>query len=1257
MLLWINDETHAYQYPLDGNNEEITMEDFHITLMKVRRGYLLHVPSSFQHSRIYLQVNQRLEVQCEEHLYQFFLFDCGNEFSLYKRYAFQQTLTVGRDSQNTISIQNPFLSKYQFSCDPKTKQIQIFASLPRVALNGNIILDKAEFHDGDVLTFLCYRFVFLPDGVMLNQNETTQVSLHPFIHDSSDTALQIPSEKIPFFDMHPSLNSTFVTKLKDYPSSANQSDTRPLFLMIGPSLLMSSASLTTGLISAYQAYMSGRDMTTFLPMLILPGTMFFSTLLFHPLAHWFEKRKEKQKKQESMKKYENHLKDVQAEIQKFKVEYQEMSASLYPSISILVDQIYHVTTQNQRENKIELRFGMKKDVLSFQIENKNAEEQQVQKMIDSYIQESKVNENADWIIDLNDYAHIAFSYCAEQISYFQQILLQIIYYYDLPVMIYSVQLMIEKCVWLRQIPNVYFCDVRMITQNWDDIMQWKERLKDKKCILISFYRTIPASYQGIWLQLLEEDTFVSSDLLIHAGNRKIFDYLKNQEMLFEWENQQCLNYPQLLYFLRKKKARLIKNKNDFFSIHHIENLKDVDIQQNWNMHSVNDSLEAFIGMNEQGKRITLDLNEKKDGPHGLIAGMTGSGKSELIISLLLSLAYRYSYQDVQFALIDFKGGGGSEVLNALPHVASKLTNLDTSNMRRALISFHNECVYREICIHKMNMMVEEPIMNLSSYRKYWKKEYDLPHLSDLMIVIDEFAELKRQQPEFMNDLISLSRIGRSLGIHLILCTQKPTGVINEEIWSNCSFKICLKVQDKQDSMQMIHTDEAMYLKQPGSFYMLSDHGLQKGIAAYANETRNYSDTEVEVLDAAADVLLSSRDYLAKEEAEVNQIISRIRQSTQNISVRPLWLEPLGEMNCKMMQKDIFAFVDDFYERRYLNLHLYSAKKRNSLFVSCDYDEKISCLYAILYACMNDSRDDDEIYIVDSMHQQFDEIIASFRNLISVITEDDQESWDNLVKHLTKRSRNRKLLIIRDISRFYESELSSLHDILEHANEYNLYNVIFASNASAIKYKDLSFIQRRFTLMDENLQDVQQVLETNEKVIQDKMDFGLLKKDHVLEFRFFKVAYQQLMEKAEEHALKKGKDKAYQIPCMCRQVSRNLYRGEEIPVGILYDSYEWLTFDPRHRMYIVSLYKEEWIQYYHAMKMYCKCATLDEDYEDAQFIFLSLEEYRLKFREEYPVLYIGESFSKQYTFFSRIKSLKEGDAIYFENYDSRKVKVL
>ena len=107
-------------------------------------------------------------------------------------------------------------------------------------------------------------------------------------------------------------------------------------------------------------------------------------------------------------------------------------------------------------------------------------------------------------------------------------------------------------------------------------------------------------------------------------------------------------------------------------------------------------------------------------------------------------------------------------------------------------------------------------MNIDSYNRFAKEHSDMEILSHLFIVADEFAEMKQQQPQFMEQLKQMARIGRSLGIHLLLTTQKPYGVIDEQIWSNARFHLCMKVQSAQDSQDMLKNSDALHLKETGS---------------------------------------------------------------------------------------------------------------------------------------------------------------------------------------------------------------------------------------------------------------------------------------------------------------------------------------------------------------------------------------------------------------------------------------------------------
>ncbi|SDE64263.1 DNA segregation ATPase FtsK/SpoIIIE, S-DNA-T family [Paenibacillus sp. cl6col] len=251
---------------------------------------------------------------------------------------------------------------------------------------------------------------------------------------------------------------------------------------------------------------------------------------------------------------------------------------------------------------------------------------------------------------------------------------------------------------------------------------------------------------------------------------------------------------------------------DMFGVEQVDQLKLVE---RWNRNRYPDTLPVPVGVRAGGKLVSLNLHDKIErkghGPHGLLAGTTGSGKSEVIQSLIASLAAEYHPHDVAFMLIDYKGGGMSNTFEKLPHVVGTITNLDESLIERAQVSLRAELIRRQHILNDAG--------NMQHIDEYYKSplryQNPLPHL---IIIIDEFAQLKKDQPEFMDELISIAAIGRTLGVHLLLATQKPAGVVDEKIWSNTRFRICLRVQSEGDSRDMLKIPNAAWITHPGRGY-------------------------------------------------------------------------------------------------------------------------------------------------------------------------------------------------------------------------------------------------------------------------------------------------------------------------------------------------------------------------------------------------------------------------------------------------------
>lgn len=249
-----------------------------------------------------------------------------------------------------------------------------------------------------------------------------------------------------------------------------------------------------------------------------------------------------------------------------------------------------------------------------------------------------------------------------------------------------------------------------------------------------------------------------------------------------------------------------------FEMLNILAVDDLNLESRWSASQVFKSMAAPIGVTTNGL-ISLDLHDKAHGPHGLVAGTTGSGKSEVLQTYILSMATLFHPYEVGFVIIDFKGGGMVNQFKDLPHLMGAITNIDGKEIDRSLKSIKAELQKRQ------RLFADAEVNHIDKYiKKYKNGEVSVP-LPHLVLIVDEFAELKAEQPEFMKELISAARIGRSLGVHLILATQKPSGQVNEQIWSNSRFKLCLKVQSQEDSNEVLKSPLAAEIKEPGRAYL------------------------------------------------------------------------------------------------------------------------------------------------------------------------------------------------------------------------------------------------------------------------------------------------------------------------------------------------------------------------------------------------------------------------------------------------------
>lgn len=237
-----------------------------------------------------------------------------------------------------------------------------------------------------------------------------------------------------------------------------------------------------------------------------------------------------------------------------------------------------------------------------------------------------------------------------------------------------------------------------------------------------------------------------------------------------------------------------------------------------------------IGRESLAVETMLMLDEENHGPHGVLAGTTGSGKSELLQTLVASLALEHDPRLVTLLLIDFKGGSTFNVFADLPHTVGTVTNLDGVRIRRMLEALKAEIQSRQQFFNQVN------VRDITQYHRFYSRSDDLIQHPDyhplphLIIIVDEFAQLAREMPDFLRELVRTAQIGRSLGLHLILGTQSPMDVITDEMNANLQFRICLRVQNIEASRAMLRRPDAAYLppNQPGrGYFQVGERGVFK----------------------------------------------------------------------------------------------------------------------------------------------------------------------------------------------------------------------------------------------------------------------------------------------------------------------------------------------------------------------------------------------------------------------------------------------
>lgn len=423
------------------------------------------------------------------------------------------------------------------------------------------------------------------------------------------------------------------------------------------------------------------------------------------------------------------------------------------------------------------------------------------------------------------------------------------------------------------------------------------------------------------------------ETVVEIGNEGGFRYARTGAQGFEIEGQQSdgLSLQDTEHIARALSSVVMRESGgagriprhvDFLDLYGVRRVDELPrlIHARWRRPVPKGVLPhpILIGSESLTVKTELLLDEDHHGPHGVLAGTTGSGKSELLQTMICSMVLEHDPRLLTLLLIDFKGGSTFNVFAGLPHVVGTVTNLDGTLVERTLEALRAEVQWRQQFLKSAN------IRDITQYHRYYTRPetrlndpgyHPLPHL---FIIVDEFAQLAREMPEFLRELVRIAQVGRSLGLHLILGTQSPMDVITDEMNANLQFRICLRVQNIEASRAMLRRPDAAYLPSgwPGrGYFQVGERGVFKQFQTayvggdYQQQSGGLSDDEPMVLELITDSgqtinLLedSNATYLAPPQIDESSTTAKaicdlvIRYAREeNIAwMKPILLPPMPE---------------------------------------------------------------------------------------------------------------------------------------------------------------------------------------------------------------------------------------------------------------------------------------------------------------------------------------------------------------------------
>lgn len=1047
----------------------------------------------------------------------------------------------------------------------------VYINKKRLTTNSYKIIsgDQIELY-GIKMIFLAGMLLIYNNDNKLFINEVsaklTAIFL-PILEEAQDVEIKDTElyDKEDYFSKAPRLRRIIKTKEMKLSAPPNDSTNGelPLLLVIGPMLTMGAMSATTLIDTISKIQRKTLALSDAWPQLLTTITMLTSTIAWPLITQFYNKYIKRRKQKEMIKQYTNYLDEKRQEIEEEAIIQKNILLENLITVSECLNIIYNknVNFWDKRLDQSDFliaRIGIGNEKLDAKIsyteEEFTIDKSILRKMADKLVDDFKYIENVPIGYSFFENKITAIMGVREKsIQFMHNILAQFLAFYsydDLRIVTFT-EHNSHNFDYLKYLNHSFNNErsFRFFASDNESIKRVSEYMQiemnnrmlqaeNNNKIFKPHYLIIIDNYdevkrQDFLKELTEFDGDIGFSIIIIESKLSNLPSKCNNFISLEadtscvlkksYENQEQIFFKdEIIYNLDMMKiSKIVSNvpieleevsahlptSLTFMEMEKVGKVEQLNVLNRWNTNDATTTLKAEVGVDEQGELMYLDLHEKFHGPHGLIAGMTGSGKSEFIITYILSMAINYSPDDVSFILIDYKGGGLAGAFEnktagiILPHLSGTITNLDKAEMDRTLVSIDSEIKRRQNIFNTARDKMGESTIDIYKYQKFYKEgklDEAVPHL---FIICDEFAELKSQQPEFMDNLISVARIGRSLGVHLILATQKPSGVVNDQIWSNTKFRVCLKVQDESDSKEMLKRPEAASLKQTGRFYLQVgyDEYFALGQSAWCGANYYPADKIIKQVNKSVDIIEDSGMIIKSIQAsngikispqgeQISSIMKIIIDIANKVGKRAkkLWLDNIPEiiLESELIKKynyittsfNIAAIIGEYDapEKQEQGLVKYNyLEDGNTIVYGMDGSERDKLLDTLVYSTVSKHLSSEiNYYIIDFGSESLRKFISlphiggivfageddKLYNLLKIIKEEITKrkklfvdyggEYINYIK-TSKETLPIKTIIINNYDSLYESYPTIYDELPELVRDSERYGIIFIFTCNAI----------------------------------------------------------------------------------------------------------------------------------------------------------------------------------------------------------------